>query len=181
MRKLLLTLAAATLFLVVALPSEAGDVASYTVNLDGAQEVPGPGDEDGTGTVHLQLGTVSNEVCVDELTVANIDTPTLMHIHVGPVGVAGDIVVNLTPALTSLPFCTTIDAALMEQLITNAANYYVNIHNEPFPAGAIRGQLPGQVPPTSPSTDDTSTTSTTSGGGTGGTAGTGAARPTFTG
>jgi hypothetical protein len=127
--------------------------------------------------VTLQLGTVSNEVCVDELTVQDIGTPTLFHIHEAPVGVAGDIVVNLTPALSAVPFCTTIDASLMEQLITAPEGFYLNIHNEEFPAGAIRGQLPGQTPPTSETTASTSSTTPT----TAGTAPSAATRPSFTG
>jgi hypothetical protein len=177
MRKLLVILAGATLTLIVAVPVDAGDVASYTVELDGASEVPGPGDPDGSGTVTLQLGTVSNEVCVSEFTVADIATPTLFHIHQGAAGVAGPVVVDLVPALTSVPYCAVVDAALMAELITNPEGYYLNVHNQDFPAGAIRGQLPGQTPP--PSSDTTassSTTPTTSGARAGA-----ATSPTFTG
>jgi hypothetical protein len=147
-------------FTVLAVPASGGDVGSYTVELDGASEVPGPGDPDGSGTVTLQLGTVSNEVCVDELSVSNIATPTLFHIHQAPVGVAGPIVVDLVPALTTVPFCTVVDASLMQQLITAPEGFYLNIHNQDFPAGAIRGQLPGQVPPP-PTSETTASTSTT--------------------
>jgi hypothetical protein len=161
---------------VLALPAGAGDVASYEVSLDGASEVPGPGDPDGSAMVRLDLGTVSNEVCVNELTITGVDSPTLFHIHRGPVGVAGPIVVDLVPALTSVPYCATIDPALMAELITTPEEFYLNIHNEAFPAGAVRGQLPSQTPPTSETTTST-TSAPTSTAGTGGAA----TRPSFTG
>jgi hypothetical protein len=160
----------------VAVPAGAGDVASYIVTLDGASEVPGPGDPDGSGTVTLQLGTVSNDVCVSEITLNDIDEPLAMHIHEGGAGVEGGIVVDLTAALSAVPSCATVSAALMAELITRPECYYVNVHTEPFPAGAIRGQLVDgpcdDEPPTTVTTQQvTPTTAATAT----------AARPTFTG
>jgi hypothetical protein len=172
MKKILVALSAFAIVSLMALPVGAGDVASYTVDLDGAQEVPGPGDPDGSATATLQLGTVSNEVCVSELTISGVATPTLFHIHRGPVGVAGPIVVDLVPALSAVPYCATIDPALMAELITTPQEFYLNIHNEDFPAGAVRGQLPTVTPPTSTTTTASTTTAGTSGA---------ATSPTFTG
>jgi hypothetical protein len=176
MRKTLLVLASLLLGMgVLSLPAGAGDVASYDVALDGASEVPGPGDPDGSATARLDLGTVSNEVCVSELTISDVTAPTLFHIHRGAVGVAGPIVVDLGPALSAVPYCATIDAALMAELITTPDAFYLNIHNDEFQAGAVRGQLPTATPPTSESTTTTAPTTTAGAGG-------GAAtRPSFTG
>lgn len=179
-RKLLIPVAGVLLALgVLVQPAGAGDVASYAVSMDGASEVPGPGDPDGTGDATLQLGTVSNEVCVDELTLNDIGEPTAMHIHVGAAGVAGDPVVTLTPALTSVPYCATVSAELMAELITRPECYYLNVHTPEFPAGAIRGQLVEgtceEIPPSSPSTAQATTTTA------GAVAGAGASRPRFTG
>jgi len=53
------------------------------INLTGAAEVPGPGDEDASGTATVYLRTASNEVCVD-ISVQNITLPaTAAHIHEG--------------------------------------------------------------------------------------------------
>jgi hypothetical protein len=177
MRKLLVTLAAATVALLVAVPVDAGDVASYAVTMNGANEVPGPGDPDGTGDAVLQLGTVSNEVCVDELTLNDIDEPTAMHIHDGSSTEAGPIVVDLSAALTDTPFCTFVTPELMAELITSPECYYLNVHTGQFPNGAIRGQLVDGTCETTPTSDTTaSTTSSTAA-----TGGTGATRPSFTG
>ena len=81
------------------------------------------------------------EVCF-ELTAENIDPATAAHIHVAPVGVPGPIVVPLTPPTDgSSSGCVSVDRELIKQLIQAPGEYYVNVHNPAFPAGAIRGQL----------------------------------------
>jgi CHRD domain len=116
-----------------------------TTRLTGEQEVPGPGDEDGVGFAEIRLG--EDQVCFRE-SWKNIDAPTMSHIHVGPKGVAGPIVVVLFMAETPLPDtihsvdgCAPADPAVIHAIAANPSGYYVNIHNVPFPAGAIRGQL----------------------------------------
>lgn len=142
-------------------PAGAGDVGSYTVEMDGANEVPGPGDPDGSGSATIVLGTVTNQVCVDELTLSNIDDPIAMHIHAGAAGVAGGIVVNLTDALDSLPFCTDVTEDVMRELITRPECYYLNVHTEEYPDGAIRGQLVDGECVEVPTTLEPTTTSST--------------------
>jgi hypothetical protein len=174
--------AALSIAAIVALPVNAGDVASYNVSLNGSTEVPGPGDPIATGDALLLLGTVSNEVCVDELVINDLESPaTAMHIHSGAAGVAGPIVVDLSPGLDG-QYCTTVTAELMAELITDPGCYYLNIHNGDFPAGAIRGQLTDQVcsttPTTAPPATDTTAAPTTS---TAAAAADTATRPSFTG
>jgi len=50
-----------------------------TVTLSGAAEVPGPGDEDGTGVAVLTLSAEAGQVCYT-LATENIDAPTAGHI-----------------------------------------------------------------------------------------------------
>ena len=114
-----------------------------TAQLSGAAEVPGPGDPDGSGTAMLRLSLEESEVCFD-LTVSNIGPATAAHIHEGAEGVAGPVVVPLDPAPTggSSSGCNSdVDNALIQNIIENPEQYYVNVHNEEFPDGAIRGQL----------------------------------------
>jgi hypothetical protein len=116
---------------------------TFTVNLSGAEEVPGPGDADATGTAVVSLRGDTNEVCVD-ITVQNIALPaTAAHIHVGIDGESGPPVVPLNaPGENGLSnTCVIVDAALMQELINNPQNYYVNVHNAEFPDGAARGQM----------------------------------------
>jgi CHRD domain-containing protein len=110
--------------------------------MTGPVEVP-PGDPDGTGTATITLDATKGEVCVD-FTVADIETATAAHIHDGGVGVAGPIVVDLpVPATGTAKGCVAADAALVTAIIADPAAYYVNVHNNAYPKGALRAQLGG--------------------------------------
>jgi CHRD domain len=117
----------------------------FSTTLTGANEVPGPGDPDASGTASLMLNTGQGEVCFD-LAWANIDgTVTAAHIHVGPADVAGPVVVPLFSGsfsgTDSASACVSANRDLVLAIIQNPENYYVNIHSSVFPAGAVRGQL----------------------------------------
>lgn len=148
---------AAVLLLVIgstAGPAEASrghkGIAAGIVRVDGAQE-PGGGDPDGRGTfAFLAFG---DRFCY-LLTARGIETPTAAHIHVGERGVDGPVVVALvTPTrgfsgdcIRAQPDSTPDGPDVLRQsdldaIIADPGGYYVNVHNEPFPAGAIRGQL----------------------------------------
>jgi CHRD domain len=108
--------------------------------LTGAAEVPGPADPDGSGTAHLTLNQGRGTVCY-RLTFTGLSTPTAAHIHAGPVGVAGPIVVPL-PITQSTKGCVTgVSRSLVKAIRKHPSAYYVNIHTAEYPAGAIRGQL----------------------------------------
>ena len=116
-----------------------------TTLLTGADEAPSPGDPDGTGSVTLTLDQEQAEVCF-ELTVAGIAPATAAHIHKGPAGVAGPIVVGLTPPTSgSASGCVGLDPAQIADILRHPGDYYVNVHNLPFPNGALRGQLGGST------------------------------------
>jgi len=112
-----------------------------TATLTGAAEVPGPGDTDGGGSAVITLNQGQNEVCF-ELTVSNIAAATLAHIHSGAAGVAGPVVVTLTPPTEgSSKGCVSAGADQIKDIRQNPQNFYVNVHNADFPDGAVRGQL----------------------------------------
>jgi CHRD domain len=111
-----------------------------SAQLTGEQEVPGPGDPDGFGSAFV-ITNPPNQICY-VITAFNIAPANAAHIHVGPPGVAGDIVVELEPPTFGVSGgCTTADPALVSNIAANPSNYYVNVHNVPYPDGAIRGQL----------------------------------------
>ena len=118
-------------------------VVVLTTTMTGAQEAPGPGDPHGSGTAVITLTPGGDQICWS-LQVADLTSPAVAaHIHVGAVGEPGPVVVPLTPpdASGTSQGCTTVDPALVDAIIANPANYYVNVHTVDFPAGAIRGQL----------------------------------------
>ena len=137
-------LAAAVGLLLVGL--QAGPAMANVVRhaaLSGTAEIPGPGDADGVGTASISIKPGRGLVCWT-IDVQNIELPaTLSHIHRGDATVAGPIVVHLTPpdATGHSEGCTTVDKGLAKEIARNFSGFYVNVHNNPFPAGAVRGQL----------------------------------------
>jgi hypothetical protein len=115
-----------------------------STELTGAAEVPA-GDPAGSGMATITVNPGQEEVCW-EIKAAGIDLPaTAAHIHVGAVGTAppNNVVVTLSAPDASgfSSGCTTVDRHLVLEILKNPENYYVNVHNEDFPTGAIRGQL----------------------------------------
>jgi hypothetical protein len=97
--------------------------------------VPGPGDKDGRGKADVKV--YKAKVCY-ELEVERIKPATSAHIHRGGLSVAGPIVVELkAPTDGSSEGCKAIGKKLRE----HPWRYYVNVHNDPYPEGAIRVQL----------------------------------------
>ena len=140
---------ALVLGLLAAAPARAG-VPTFqdrmSASLLGTNEVP-PADLDGFGDATLQFftsgGGLDGEICW-RIRVHNIGLPALMaHIHEGAAGVNGPIVVFLTPpdATGVSQGCTAVDPDLFLAIGSNPAGYYVNVHTEEFPSGAVRGQI----------------------------------------
>jgi hypothetical protein len=118
-----------------------------STTLTGAEEAPNPGDPDATGQAVLKLNQGQNQICFD-ISWANVDGEVFAsHIHVGPAGSAGPIVVTLFTGsfagTGSRSGCVeNVDAELIKAIRHDPSAYYVNVHSRPnFPGGAVRGQL----------------------------------------
>ena len=112
---------------------------SLEASLTGEKEVPGPGDPNGVG--HAWVKVYKARVCY-KLEVERIKPATAAHIHRGGPSVAGPIVVELkAPTDGSSEGCKAISKKLSKNLREHPWRYYVNVHNDPYPEGAIRGQL----------------------------------------
>jgi len=138
----------AVLMLALAISPAGAAGRPFATMLSGANEVPGPGDPDGTGraliTVHLGLGRVCWWISVSDITLP----ATAAHIHNAPAGVAGPIVVTLSPPDASgiARGCAEgVDRQLLLNILIHPSDYYVNVHTTDFPAGAVRGQLEHRV------------------------------------
>jgi CHRD domain-containing protein len=113
-----------------------------TATMSGSTEVP-PGDPDGTGSALIRLNATEGLVCF-ELRASNVDPLVAGHIHKGAAGVAGPVVITLVPPSPTTGLskgCVQADSTLIQDIIANPSQYYVNVHNAAFPSGAIRGQL----------------------------------------
>jgi hypothetical protein len=101
------------------------------------------GDPDGVGSATVLIDGTT--LCFG-LTVNNIDKPTAAHIHQAPAGVNGPIVVPLTAPEGGNPGASSdcirnVDPDVLGEIRGFSGRFYVNVHTEKFPAGAIRGQL----------------------------------------
>ena len=112
-----------------------------STGLTGAEEVPGPGDPDGSGTALLRVNPGRGTLCYD-LSVADIEPATAAHVHKAPFGQAAPPVVDLqAPTDGTSSGCVRISRELARDLVQDPSDYYVNVHNAEFPKGAVRGQL----------------------------------------
>jgi CHRD domain len=128
--------------LALIVPAAAAGGRPFTTTLTGAAEVnaagvPNQGDLDGIGTASLRVNPGKGEVCWT-IAVSGVDPITAAHIHIAPPTAPGPIVVPLDPYSGG---CTEVDRDVALAIIKNPDSYYVNVHNAPFPAGALRGQL----------------------------------------
>ena len=143
-----LTIAAALVLLSACAVGPGNQRATLYVSMTGIQEVPGPGDPDGNGTVELRVVPSSGSVCWN-LYARAIDPATAAHIHRGAAGAAGPPVVTLTTpdANGRSQGCASIDQQLARHMVLAAQDFYVNVHTAAHPQGAIRGQLRGGPEP----------------------------------
>ena len=124
------------------------DSATFSVNLSGAQEVPGPGDLDGSASGLISLDDVLGEISWN-FSYADIASPSAMHIH-GPGGSAGNPAgVHIGLGVATSGGAGTLIGSLAQSVtsgitavLDDPADFYVNIHNSEFGAGAVRGQVP---------------------------------------
>lgn len=139
-RKLLLVpalgLAASLTF---AAPASAQAPTALHADLTGAAEVPAPGDPDGSGFARVVAIPSQNLVCY-VIRVSDIAPATAAHIHEAPAGAPGPVVVTLAAPTDGVSAgCVSSEEA--GDIAEDPADYYVNVHNEEFPGGALRGQL----------------------------------------
>ena len=108
------------------------------------EEVPaGSGDSDGSGLAVVtfsHIGNPTGSVCFD-MSHMNIDAISAAHIHTGALGTAGGVLISFDVPTNGLSGCVAASQAAIDDVLADPAGFYVNLHNAPFPAGAIRGQL----------------------------------------
>jgi hypothetical protein len=134
--------------------------AETTLNADlaGVTEGENPGNPDGSGSATITLDPDTGEACWD-LTADGIGAVLQSHIHTGAEGVSGPVLIPLDVDGfdgTSEGCTSDVAAADIQMVLDDPAGFYVNLHTEDFPAGAIRGQLAASAPNTAlPMTDGT--------------------------
>ncbi len=128
--------------------SESRAAKELVARLNGDKEVPGPGDPNGKGRALVFPNVKKRRVCFD-LSWKRIQGPLQAHIHRGGPNVAGPVKVTLfavddplTGPSGAVDGCVEqVKRKLVRKIKNNPKKYYVNVHNENYPDGAIRGQL----------------------------------------
>ena len=140
LRRTLAPLAALALAGLVSLAAPAAAATrTFTLTMVGGVEFP-PGDPDGRGTARFVIDTATNRVCF-VMVVSRVDLPFFAaHLHRAPAGEVGPPVVNLPAPVNGRSQGCVTDADA-DAIVADPANYYVNVHNAPYPGGALRAQL----------------------------------------
>lgn len=114
---------------------------TYHVKLSGQAETP-PGAPKGTGQAVIALHGSSLRVCWRFSHLRGFSAATVSHVHSGPKGASGPVVVPLSTG-TKLHHkgCVHASAGVIRAIEKNPAGYYVNIHSKKYPGGAVRAQL----------------------------------------
>ena len=133
---------------------------NFTTHLTGDEEVP-PAQTQAQGQAIFQLSKDGTELTY-KLIVANIENVNQAHIHLGPEGANGPVVVWLYPdapppvlipgrfsgvlasgTITAADLVGPLAGMTLQDLLNamEAGNTYVNVHTSQFPGGEIRGQI----------------------------------------
>ena len=136
---------AAAVSMVVASASLAQDEGDYSyvgTSLFGEYEVDHEGaGEDASGDFTAELDLAGGRMCY-LLEVEGLDSVIAAHIHQGASDRNGPPVVSLElVGEDGDDVCVDVDPDLLKKIVRNPSGFYVNVHSEAFPAGAIRGQL----------------------------------------
>lgn len=137
LRRSAVALAAVCLVGVVALASPAAAVTrTFTVEMTGTEEGFPPGDPNGFGIARITVNTDRDLICY-ALWVRNVEPTFAAHIHVLPTGA---VVVPLKPPTNGTSSGCIVDSDA-DAIAARPGQYYVNVHNAPYPGGAVTGRL----------------------------------------
>ncbi|HUR79831.1 MAG TPA: CHRD domain-containing protein [Thermoanaerobaculia bacterium] len=131
-----------------------GGAVTYAAELRPSNEVP-PTNSTAYGSAFVTFDPINNYIAWD-VRANGIASPTLSHIHRGPAGSNGPVIINFATSAAQIPGGRTAGAGPITQfqsanlqpadlvnLATGAGaiGYYVNVHSTAFPGGEVRGQL----------------------------------------
>ena len=123
----------------------------FVVEMTGAAEIAGgalTADLDASGTALIYVNVGQRRVCWDFENLTNIDAGSTFiaaHIHRGAIDRTGLPVIHFfnPPTTNRLEGCTPSNQnrALLTEVLQNPERFYVNLHSNFYPGGAIRGQM----------------------------------------
>jgi hypothetical protein len=141
------------MLLVAAIPAGADTEVKLTTTLTAVDPVTGlvTGDPDGRGKAEFTFDTEQGTVCY-EIEVEGISEPVepgpgvgSAHIHfLATGGIAVDLEADFQPDQSDefkASGCVQVDSTLLQAILEDPEQFYVNIHNVEFPGGALAGLL----------------------------------------
>lgn len=139
MRAFAITASLALLSVVGGAPAARADEKVLTAAMTAAEETP-PGPAGATGAATITIDEAKDSLCYEVSWSKEVGTPTAGHIHKGQKGLTGPAMVNLQ--LPDKPKdCLTVEKDILKDILADPAGHYVNVHNQMYPGGAVRGQL----------------------------------------
>jgi hypothetical protein len=141
------------MLLLSAIPAGADTEVKFTTILTGENPVTGAvtGDPDGSGkaefTFDVEQGTVCYEIEVKGIAEPVEPAPGVgsAHIHfLATGGIAVNLQADFQPDQSDefkASGCVQVDSDLLQDILANPDQFYVNIHNVDFPGGALSGLL----------------------------------------
>jgi len=122
-------------------PTPTAGASSFPTDLVGTTETP-PNKSTGTGTAKITVDVAHKQVCWNLSARKLQGTVTQAHIHRGPAGKAGPVVLTLSPpAGGSSHGCKGAGPPLVRGIVKHPDNYYANVNSSKFTDGEVRGQL----------------------------------------
>jgi hypothetical protein len=113
-------------------PGTAAGQVKFTANLQPVQGASGSG----SATLTTRLGLM--RLCYT-LTVSGLTDVTAAHIH--RVSTGAVVVPLTTPTTGTSNGCTTVEKALLKEIVQTPSAFYVNVHTQTYPDGQIQGKL----------------------------------------
>lgn len=143
-----ITLAGGVITLIAALTLASAEAAGPAVQLSAklrGTNVPEGGDANGKGEIFLAVKKRKRKACF-ELTFRKIESPEKGQIREGGRGETGPLAVRLFRDPSGLPGrsvegCVKTKRKTLRKLARKPEGYYVNVANDDYLDGAIRGQL----------------------------------------
>ncbi|MBX7531813.1 CHRD domain-containing protein [Qipengyuania sp. 1XM1-15A] len=119
--------------------AQSGSVLS--ANLYGEDVVGGGAGEEAYGDFNAYAEPAAQSLCY-YLEAKGVGEVTSAHVHSGKRGKNGRELVALQMSAMD-ETCTGVSGETIDAMIARPADYYVDVHTDAYPRGALRGQLSG--------------------------------------